>query len=168
VISLANVLRFIFIVPRNDKTLIVGGFAEVREGEDADKLDLTPESHHILEMCKRAKEFLPGLQTDVTHQDPAYPFAQGNRPARHNGARVQREHRLPIRDSKGYKSDDKHSRIVHSYGHAGSGWSFAFGCALDVVVLVEQVIRQEPLRSTDTDTEASTVSSGAGQCSGGP
>jgi D-amino-acid oxidase len=135
--------RFHFIVPRNNNIVIVGGFSEPIEPFEPEKeeeyLNLTFKSPYIRKLCERAREFLPGL--DLKNTDPAYALAQGLRPARHGDVRVERELRPPQ-----YKNlkDVEHSRIVHSYGHAGSGWSFAFGCALDVVVLVEQAIRQAP------------------------
>ena len=36
------------------------------------------------------------------------------------------------------------SRIIHDYGHGGSGWSLSFGCAADVASLVEDVLHNLP------------------------
>lgn len=38
----------------------------------------------------------------------------------------------------------KSSRIVHNYGHGGSGWTLAVGCALTAVELVNMI-------TSDTD-----------------
>jgi len=36
------------------------------------------------------------------------------------------------------------SRIVHSYGQDGAGWSLSFGCAEDVASLVEDALHNLP------------------------
>ena len=83
-------------------------------------------------MTRDAKEFYAPLDTD--HRDPSYPLAQGLRPARIGDVRVERElRRVPGREG--------HSRIVHSYGHAGAGWSLAFCCALEMNALVKMHLR---------------------------
>lgn len=122
--------RFIFIVPRNENILYVGGFSEPdqtgRVGEDHE---------NVKKLTRDAQDFLPDLDTD--HRDPAYPLAQGLRPARIGDVRVERELRTPTSGSGG-----KFSRIVHCYGHAGAGWSLAFGSALEVKTLVEDALEQ--------------------------
>ncbi|KAI0753055.1 nucleotide-binding domain-containing protein [Daedaleopsis nitida] len=135
--------EFIFIVPRNESILYVGGFSEPDEVERVD------ENHeNVLKMARDAEDFLPGL--DTNHRDPAYPIAQGLRPARLGDVRVERE---PSKEP----DVPKYSRIVHCYGHAGAGWSLAFGSALEVKTLVKEAIdqlRPRPMK----DTAASTVS----------
>jgi D-amino-acid oxidase len=126
--------RFIFMTPRNDHILYVGGFSE----PDNFDLDFDETNEFVRRAAKRAEAFLPGL--DASHLDPAYPLAKGLRPARIGDCRVERELRAP----KFVSRSDRHSRIVHSYGHAGSGWSFSFGCALDVMSLVDEAVWQEP------------------------
>ena len=68
--------------------------------------------------------------------DPDHPIAQGLRPLREGDARVEREPRM-----KGTAA----SRIVHSYGHGIGGWTLAFGSALEVAFLVDQVIASKDL-----------------------
>ncbi|EMD32956.1 hypothetical protein CERSUDRAFT_98964 [Gelatoporia subvermispora B] len=117
--------EFIFIVPRNDNIVILGGFSEPNN----DTLDLTGTSGDVTQIVKNFGDFIRrGLSTDLMalKAPPSYPIAQGLRPARDGGVRVERE--------------CENSRIVHSYGHAGSGWSLSFGCALHVLTLVEDVI----------------------------
>jgi hypothetical protein len=46
------------------------------------------------------------------------------------------------------------SRIVHSYGHGGAGWSLSFGCASDVVLLVEEALAGIPAKSMADRLEA--------------
>jgi D-amino-acid oxidase len=80
-------------------------------------------------MRERCEKFLPGLENAVL--DPVYPFAQGLRPFRAKNVRVERELRRP-------------SRIIHSYGQGGAGWSLSFGCAEDVLKLVEEALADIP------------------------
>ncbi|OJT09719.1 D-aspartate oxidase [Trametes pubescens] len=126
--------EFIFIVPRNENILYVGGFSE------PDQTDRVGEDHeNVKKLTRDAQEFLPDLDTD--HRDPAYPLAQGLRPARIGDVRVERELRAPVPEA-----GSKYSRIVHCYGHAGAGWSLAFGSALEVKTLVEDALEQlEPM-----------------------
>lgn len=90
-------------------------------------------------MRARCEAFLPDLKR--ARLDPEYPLAQGLRPFRGKNIRVERELR---RTHTGQAS-----RIVHSYGHGGSGWSLAFGCAGDVKSLLQEAMKgqlPEPMR----------------------
>jgi glycine/D-amino acid oxidase-like deaminating enzyme len=117
--------EIVFLVPRGDDVLLMGGIAEPGEGE----LNLTLESPVIKQMRERCEKFLPCLKDAKLVQD--YPLAQGLRPFRKGNVRVEREWRGDV------------SRIVHSYGHGGSGWSLAFGCALDVRELVKEILDEK-------------------------
>ncbi|KAE8326172.1 hypothetical protein BDV39DRAFT_216003 [Aspergillus sergii] len=117
--------EIVFLVPRNDNILLIGGIAESHEWN----LDLTLESPIIKRMRARCESFLPGLKN--ARMDPDYPLAQGLRPFRQRNVRVERELR---------KMGRKPSRIVHSYGQGGAGWSLSFGCASDVLSLVEEAL----------------------------
>ncbi|KAJ7611174.1 hypothetical protein FB45DRAFT_875391 [Roridomyces roridus] len=66
--------------------------------------------------------------------DPTYPLTQGLRPARSKNVRVERELRR-------LESAESPSRIVHCYGHGGSGWSLSFGCAADVIDLLDEAMQ---------------------------
>ena len=57
----------------------------------------------------------------------------GLRPGREGGTRIERENinGLPI---------------VHSYGHGGGGYQSSYGCAEDVVRLVDQAFGREKAR----------------------
>ncbi|KAF2105558.1 nucleotide-binding domain-containing protein [Lophiotrema nucula] len=125
--------EIIFLVPRNENILLIGGFAQ--PGEYA--LDLTLESEVVQRMRKRCNEFLPGLEN--AKLDESYPFAQGLRPFRQKNVRVERELRR------------ERSRIVHSYGQGGAGWSLSFGCAQDVSTLVDEVLAGKPARAMGAD-----------------
>jgi D-amino-acid oxidase len=120
----------VFLVPRNDKTLIIGGIAQENEW----KLNLQLDSPSIRRMRERCQAFLPGLENAII--DAEYPLAQGLRPAREGNVRVERELRIP------HSGPRTSSRIIHSYGHGGSGWSLGFGCAIDVCELVEDVLKR--------------------------
>ncbi|KAJ7176953.1 nucleotide-binding domain-containing protein [Mycena filopes] len=122
--------EIIFLVPRNDNILLIGGITEPHKNQ----LDLDLQSPIIKRMRARCEAFLPGL--DKARLDPEYPFAQGLRPFRGQNVRVERELRRPG------------SRIIHSYGHGGSGWTLSFGCAGDVVNLVDEVVAGVPAKSS--------------------
>ncbi|KAI1298665.1 nucleotide-binding domain-containing protein [Xylaria venustula] len=120
--------EIVFLVPRNDNILLIGGITEPHKWD----LDLTLESPIIRRMRERCDNFLPGLKD--ARLDPDYPLAQGLRPFRGSNVRVERELRRPG------------SRIVHSYGHGGAGWSLSFGCAQDVAALVDETLHNVPAR----------------------
>jgi D-amino-acid oxidase len=125
--------EIVFIVPRNDNILLLGGIAQ----RDEWRLDLTLDSPVIKRMRKRCETFLPGLKN--ARLDVEYPLAQGLRPCRERNVRVERE--LRRHGLKGGEARERPSRIVHSYGHGGAGWSLSFGCAEEVASLVEDALR---------------------------
>ncbi|KAL0063907.1 hypothetical protein AAF712_009189 [Marasmius tenuissimus] len=131
--------EIVFIVPRSDNILLMGGFTEPNEWN----LDLTLESPVMQRMKDRCEAFLPELKN--ARMDPDYPVAQGLRPFRGTNIRVERELR-----SLGNGSDP--SRIVHSYGHGGAGWSLSFGCAGDVLKLVEEALQGAKPKGTTSAT----------------
>ncbi|KAJ7064281.1 FAD dependent oxidoreductase [Mycena amicta] len=122
--------EIIFLVPRNDQILLIGGIAQAHK----DKLDMTLDDPAVRRMRQRAEEFLPGLKN--ARLDETYPLAQGLRPFRGRNVRVERELRRR-------EDSDRPSRIVHSYGHGGAGWSLSFGCAADVLELIEQALEDK-------------------------
>ncbi|KAI4271423.1 MAG: hypothetical protein LQ337_006017 [Flavoplaca oasis] len=129
--------EIVFIVPRNDNILLIGGVAQPGRWD----LDLTLDSPEIKRMRTRAEAFLPSLKH--ARVDPEYPIAQGLRPAREKNIRVERELRTRTMDLHGEPTEEP-SRIIHNYGHGGSGWSLSFGCAADVANLVEDVLHNLP------------------------
>lgn len=85
-------------------------------------------------MRSRCEAFLPDLKN--ARLDKEYPLAQGLRPFRGSNVRMERElRRTPA---------GKMSRVVHSYGHGGAGWSLAFGCAGDVKWLLQEAMNGQP------------------------
>ena len=127
----------VFIVPRNDNILLIGGLVQPHLWN----LDLTLGSPEIQRMRARAEAFLPGLKQ--ARVDPAYPLAQGLRPTRERNVRVERELRERTVVLQG-EQVQRPSRIIHSYGHGGAGWSVSFGCAADVARLVDDVLHTRP------------------------
>ncbi|KAF2030083.1 FAD dependent oxidoreductase [Setomelanomma holmii] len=119
----------IFLVPRNNTILLAGGITEPH----IPALDLTLSSPIIQRMRARCESFFPGLKN--AKLDPKYPLAQGLRPFRGRNVRVEREDRVHARKERG-----RGSRIVHCYGHGGAGWSLGFGCAGDVLGVVEGIL----------------------------
>ena len=64
--------------------------------------------------------------------DAAEPVRVGLRPYRSPGVRLEAE---------------AGTRIVHNYGHGGSGVTFSWGCAREVVEHVEALVVQNPAHS---------------------
>lgn len=112
----------------------MGGIAQPNQGN----LDLTLTSPIIQRMRERCENFLPGLKNACL--DTEYPLAQGLRPFRAGNVRVERESRKHI-SKEGFEPSG--SRIIHSYGHGGSGWTLAFGCAEEVAGVVDEVLRAD-------------------------
>jgi D-amino-acid oxidase len=104
---------FIFIVPRGDDMIVMGGLAE----PDVWGLDISLHNHEpIRAMYQRCIEFMPALE--VAEIDAAEPVRVGLRPVRQRNVRLETE---------------AGTRIIHNYGHGGSGVTFSWGCALEVV-----------------------------------
>lgn len=123
--------EIVFLVPRNDNILLLGGIAQKNRGT----LDLSLDDEVIKRMRDRCERFLPMLKN--ARLDPEYPLAQGLRPCRGRNVRCEREERMV---SRGMAWGRTGSRIVHSYGHGGAGWSLSFGCAEDVAGMIEEIL----------------------------
>ena len=80
-------------------------------------------------MRDRCNRFVPGLADAELDHDA--PLVQGLRPVRGENVRVERELRK--------KQSGAYSKIIHSYGQGGSGFTLSFGCAGDVLKLVREV-----------------------------
>jgi glycine/D-amino acid oxidase-like deaminating enzyme len=119
----------VFIVPRNDNTLILGGLAEPNQWDLNVNLDNYPP---IKAMYDRCLDFYEPLRNGQI--DPDYPVAVGLRPFRNTNVRVERE------PKGGYRG--RRSRIVHSYGQGGAGFSLSFGCAADVAKIVDGIVAE--------------------------
>lgn len=100
-----------YIVPRKDATIVGGTYEEnvYDEKTEQDSLD---------DILRRAYSVFPGLDTRKIIGNWA-----GLRPYRPT-VRVEIE---------------KDTNIIHNYGHGGSGYTLAFGCAEEVVKLAEDL-----------------------------
>ncbi len=113
---------FLFVVPRGGDRLVLGGLAEADEWS----VDVGLDNHEpIREMYRRCVEFLPALRH--AEIDAAEPVRVGLRPYRSRGVRLEAE---------------AGTRIVHNYGHGGSGVTLSWGCALEVAGLVESLVQE--------------------------
>jgi D-amino-acid oxidase len=113
---------FLFIVPRGDDMLVLGGIAE----PDEQCLDIGLKNYEpIRSMYRRCLDFLPVLKQ--ARIDAAEPVRVGLRPFRKGDVRLERE---PNR------------RIVHNYGHGGSGVTYSWGCAGEVVELITGILQE--------------------------
>ncbi len=110
---------FVFIVPRGGDKLILGGFAEPHESNLAIGLD---NSEPIRAMYWRCVEFLPILKN--AEIDAVQPVRVGLRPAREGSVRLE--------------WDSSTSRVLHNYGHGGSGVTYSWGCAFEAAELIEK------------------------------
>ncbi|EKG14390.1 FAD dependent oxidoreductase [Macrophomina phaseolina MS6] len=139
--------EIVFLVPRTDDVLLIGGLTQAHEHA----LDLTLDAPAVRRMRARCDAFLPGLRRAAL--DPDYPLAQGLRPFRGSNVRVERELRRHAAEAGGAVP----SRIVHNYGHGGAGWSLCFGCAGDVLALVEETLLDLPPTAMRVEAEAPKV-----------
>jgi D-amino-acid oxidase len=122
---------FLFIVPRGDDMLVLGGLAEPDEwGLDIGLHNYEP----IRAMYQRCLAFMPALKD--AEIDAAEPVRVGLRPVGPKNVRLELE---------------PGSRIIHNYGHGGSGVTFSWGCALEVVERVDELLslndRCAPIRA---------------------
>lgn len=106
----------IFIVPRGEDMLVLGGLTEPDEWETGLSLDYAP----VREMFERCLAFMPKLAGGEL--DPAENVRTGLRPFRRGGVCVMH---------------DAQEGIFYNYGHGGSGFTFSWGCAEELADLVE-------------------------------
>lgn len=97
-----------YVVPRHDE-IVVGGTAE--EGE----WSRTPSPEVAEAILARASALVPELAS----------------------ARVLR-HKVGLRPARPVVRLEREGRVVHCYGHGGSGVTLSWGCADEVVQLVDQ------------------------------
>jgi D-amino-acid oxidase len=116
----------VFIVPRGNGTLVLGGLTEPHQwGLDLDLETYGP----VQEMLRRCRDFLPALAG--AELDPDEPLRVGLRPFRQGNVRLERE---------------PGTCVIHNYGHGGSGVTLSWGCAQEVVALVKEAVgEEEPL-----------------------
>ncbi|KAI1775052.1 FAD dependent oxidoreductase [Hypoxylon cercidicola] len=118
--------RVVFLVPRNDETLVVGSIIQ----RNNQQLNLQENSPDVEVMWDRACSFMPGL--DDASTIPWYPLAQGLRPFTKKNVKVRADE---VRvNATNFKP------LIHNYGHGGSGWTLAVGCARSAVNLLELML----------------------------
>lgn len=114
----SNGQDIVFIVPRGENLLILGGIAE----KDEWSIDINLTNYQpVREMYERCVEFMPALanmQIDITE-----PVRVGLRPFRAANVRLDRE---------------QGRRILHNYGHGGAGVTFSWGCSKEITAMVNE------------------------------
>jgi D-amino-acid oxidase len=106
---------FVFIVPRGQDMLVLGGLAEPGQRDLSIGLNnYAP----VREMLARCIEFMPALKN--IQIDDAEPVRVGLRPMRARDVRLEIE---------------QGTRIIHNYGHGGSGVTLSWGCGQEVAEL---------------------------------
>ena len=111
--------QMVYIIPRGRDHLLLGGIAEAGEWDT----DICINTHSpIAGILTRCQEFMPALKD--MRIDESDPVRVGLRPYRAQNVRLEQESGHPI---------------IHNYGHGGSGFSFSWGCAEEVVELAMTV-----------------------------
>jgi D-amino-acid oxidase len=109
----------VFIVPRGENMLVIGGLTE----EDEWSLDIGLDNYQpVRDMYRRCLAFMPALER--VELDPGEPVRVGLRPMRNGNVCLEQE---------------TATCIVHNYGHGGSGFSLSWGCAGEVAAIVTRV-----------------------------
>jgi D-amino-acid oxidase len=112
---------FVFIVPRGEDMLVLGGLAEPELWD----MDIGLHNYEpVRQMLARCVEFMPALRN--AEIDAQEPVRVGLRPFRKQNVRLELE---------------AGSRVVHNYGHGGSGVTFSWGCADEAAELVDSLLR---------------------------
>ena len=106
-----------YIVPRTEDIVLGGTFEEGNENTEADPDQVQP----IIDRCAN---LAPGFAT-ITAQDILSVYC-GLRPVR-STVRVEAERVSP------------EQLLVHNYGHGGAGITLSWGCASEVVELIEKM-----------------------------
>ena len=109
----------VFIVPRGETHIVLGALAE--ENEYDKNIDLS-NYQPVREMYDRCKEFLPMLKN--SELDLSEPVRVGLRPFRKGNVRLDFE---------------ENHKIIHNYGHGGAGVTFSWGCAQEVLEIINSI-----------------------------
>jgi len=108
----------IFIVPRGNNMLVLGGLAEKDEWSTEIGLH---NYEPVQQMYERCIDFMPMLRH--AEIDSSEPVRVGLRPFRNANVRLEKE--------PGFN-------IIHNYAHGGAGVTFSWGCAQEVTEMVYQ------------------------------
>jgi D-amino-acid oxidase len=113
------------VVPRGQQHVVLGGIAEPGEwGLNIGLNNYAP----LRDMFRRCVEFLPALA--AAEMEAAEPIRVGLRPFRTGGVRLERA---------------PGTRLIHNYGHGGSGVTLSWGCAREVADLAEVSLEVDPI-----------------------
>lgn len=104
--------NMIYIIPRGDNILLLGGLVESNQWTTDIGLDNYQPVRNMLERCIN---FLPILKDALI--DNVEPVRVGLRPSRKENVCLEIE---------------PNSSIIHNYGHGGSGVTLSWGCAIEV------------------------------------
>ncbi|BBN11093.1 D-amino-acid oxidase [Marchantia polymorpha subsp. ruderalis] len=146
--DMGNSEDLVFIVPRSEKVLLLGGSVEPHEWG----LDLNLDNSALVRtMLDRCVNFLPALKNAELIDD--FPVAVGLRPFRKGNVRLgaaggSSNNKLSIRAG---------SRIVHNYGHGGSGFTLSHGCAEEVVQIVQRMLESHRDTHCDSCTQSTML-----------
>lgn len=136
-----------YVIPRCNGEVILGGTREEGDWTPYPRADtardilqrakdicpeLVPE-HARFSTCQINRErqraiFEEGVEPKGPIDDIIIDHLVGFRPSRQGGSRLEREE-VPL--------GGKRIPVVHNYGHGGAGWQSSWGCATDVVSLLE-------------------------------
>jgi D-amino-acid oxidase len=109
----------VFIVPRGEGLVVLGGLAERDEWDT----NISLENHQpVRDMYDRCIRFMPDIEK--AQIDPAEPVRAGLRPFRGQNVCLETE---------------PGTNIVHNYAHGGAGFSFSWGCAREAVAMTKQL-----------------------------
>ena len=113
---------FVFILPRGEDKLWLGGMVQPYQWDRNLTLDYPP----IRRMFEKVKEFYPPLRN--YGDEDVEEVLVGLRPARKGNVRLEWD---PVCPS-----------ILHNYGHGGSGVTFSWGCAIEASAMVDRVLKR--------------------------
>ena len=116
---------FVFILPRGDDKLWLGGMVQPNQWNR----NLTLQYPPIRRMFEKVKEFYPPLRN--YGDDDVEEVLVGLRPARKGNVRLEWDPMCPS--------------VLHNYGHGGSGVTFSWGCAREVCAMVDRALRRQPI-----------------------
>ena len=116
---------FVYILPRNDDMLWLGGLVQPNQWDRNLTLDYAP----IRRMFSKIKEFYPPLRS--YGDDDVEEVLVGLRPARRGDICLEWD---PICSS-----------VLHNYGHGGSGVTLSWGCASEVCALIDHALKRRKL-----------------------
>jgi len=126
-----------YIIPRRSGEVVIGGTRE-----DGD-WTTEPRPETTLDIKKRALALFPELAPEAARADGRVPVPEdldpivirevvGFRPARIGGLRLERGDDLIVTSG----AFTQRLPVIHNIGHSGAGWQSCWGCAEEVVRLV--------------------------------